>query len=66
MADTDQVLWKVKIKLCEQSSCLLSMAVQDELPGWMHRALGEKPYTAALSGSDEYNCSGDEEPSQIL
>lgn len=44
MADTDQALGKVKIwKLCEQGSCLLSVAVQNELPGWMHRALGKSP-----------------------
>lgn len=38
----DQPLWN-SWKLCEQGSRLLPTSVQNELPGWMHGSLGERP-----------------------
>lgn len=39
----DQPLWKVNSwKVCRQGSHLLPMGVQNDLPGWMHGAVGKR------------------------
>ena len=70
MTAMDRPLRKVNSwNLCELGSHLLSMGVQNELPGWMHGALGKRPAEQRLqatTGNGEGNRGGDEKPSQFL